>query len=104
VLAYPVPSLDYPCTQSPGPTGNGVTGNCLSAPGVRGGRIAGVLTLLGCRVYAPGAKGDIVRPGNGGLKDVIGDTRKGSIRPWKRALGFVLLAEVLLAVREWWLW
>jgi hypothetical protein len=60
VLAYPVPSLDYPCTQSPGPTGNGVTGNCLSAPGVRGGRIAGVLTLLGRRVYAPGANGEVV--------------------------------------------
>jgi hypothetical protein len=104
VLAYPVPSLDYPCTQSPGPTGNGVTGNCLSAPGVRGGRIAGVLTLLGRRVYAPGANGEVVRPGNGGLKGIIGDMRRGSTRPWKRALGFVLLAEVLLAVREWWLW
>jgi hypothetical protein len=77
-----------------------VIGNRLSAPGVRGGRGAGVLVPLGCRVYEPGANGDVDRPGNGGLKGVIGDMRRGSILPWKRALGFVLFAELLLPVRE----
>jgi hypothetical protein len=90
--------------QSPGPTGNGVRGNLLSAPGVFGGRIVGVPVLLGRRVYAPGANGDIFRPGNDGLKGVTGDMRRGSMRPWKRASGFVLFSEVLLAVREWLLW
>lgn len=69
--------------QSTEPTGKGVSGSCLSAPGVRGGNGEGALWLLGCRVWEPKANGDPVRngAGHGGLNGVMGDMRRGSGLP-----------------------
>jgi hypothetical protein len=94
--------------QSPDPTGKGVRGSCLSAPGVRGGSGEGTRRLLGCREWEPSTNGGTVGngAGSGGLKGVTGDMRRGSMLPWKRVVDrprVVLCAlrpELPLALRE----